>query len=147
MPIQQRVRRAAQRLGNMRTRAIRWIAVPLAAASGYYFAAALCTYIIISCMAFFIPKEGCSYWGHNQEWVAPLALGTVAFVLSVLLPALLAPKRKRLVGAVALAVVALLTLALFSPWVWLRAIPTLALLAVLCALFPPIARRIPADVA
>ena len=124
-------RRSAQQSGNMGVRAFRWIAVPVAIAAGQYLAEWLFVVMRMSCLHFGARPEGlCSdWWYENESWAAASTCGVVLFVVSVLLPTLLAPNSRRLVGATAFAVAVLLTAVTFDLWVSTWAISVVVVLA------------------
>jgi hypothetical protein len=112
----------------MKHYALRWVAVPLALVASYFLAFFLFLEISLSCLHLGSRPEGlCSDWWYaNHSWVGAAAFGLATFLGSVLLPALLAPRFKGVVGALALGVVVIYTLLEFDLWVWSIAVPIVA---------------------
>jgi len=115
----------------MRTRALRWVAIPLALVASYFLAFFLFLEIALSCMHLGSdPKGHCTdWWYQNHSWVGATVFGFALFLGPVVLPVVLAPRFKGAVGAVALGVVVLHTISEFDLWVWSVAIPIVAVFA------------------
>jgi hypothetical protein len=133
----------------MSVRAIRWVAVPLAVAAGYYLAVWLFLEMRLSCLHLGTRPQGqCSDWWYaNHSRAAAFTCGVVLFVSAVLLPTLLAPQLKRLVGAVALAAAVMLATLTFDSWVLAWAIPVICLLAAVSVCLRYIRRNLKGHVA
>jgi hypothetical protein len=118
---------------------IRWVAAVLALVVGNNIAVWVFVELALSCFHLGPRPAGlCSNWWYsNHEWVAAAALGVTAFLFAVLLPVLLAPRYKRSVGIIALAINVSLTAFTSDGWVSIWAIPialTLAAVSV-CLLY------------
>ena len=112
----------------MKVRALRWVAVPLALVASYYVAFLLFLEIVLSCFHLGSRPEGiCSdWWYENHAWVGAAAFGLALFLGPVLLPVVLAPRFKGIVGVLALGAVVVHTVAEFDFWAWSVAIPIVA---------------------
>jgi len=133
----------------MSVRAIRWVAIPLVVAAGYYLAVWLYFEISLSCLHLGPRPQGlCSDWWYaNHSRVATLATGVALFVSAILAPALLAPQRKPLVGIVTLVATIVLTALAFDWWVSVRVIATISILAVVSISIPYIRQKLSGHVA
>jgi hypothetical protein len=114
-----------QRLGGMKVRALRWVAVPLALIASYFLAFFLFLEIVLSCLHFGPgPKGLCSgWWYENHAWIGAVVFGLALFLGPVLLPVVLAPRFKGVVGVLALGAVAVHTISEFDFWAWSVAMP------------------------
>jgi len=133
----------------MSIRAIRWVAIPLVVAAGYYLAVRLYFEMGLSCLHLGPRPQGlCSDWWYaNHSRVATLATGVALFVSAILAPALLAPQRKPLVGIVTLVATIVLTALAFDWWVSVRVIATISILAVVSISIPYIRQKLSGHVA
>jgi hypothetical protein len=126
--------------------AIRWVAVPLAFVGGCYLAMWIYLKLGLSCFHLGSRPQGlCSDWWYaNNSQAAALACGAVLFVSSVLLPTLLAPRFKQLVGFLAFTITLVLTILFFDIWV---VVPVLSVLIALTAMSVclPYTRRVLKD--
>ena len=112
----------------MKVRALRWVAVPLALIAGYYLAFLLFLEIVLSCFHLGSrPKGLCSdWWYENHSWVGAVVFGLALFLGPILLPVVLAPRFKGIVGVLALGAVVVHTILEFDSWAWGVAIPIVA---------------------
>jgi hypothetical protein len=96
--------------------------------ASYYLAFFLFLQIILSCFHLGSRPEGlCSdWWYENYSWVGAAAFGIALFLGPVLLPVVLAPRFKGIVGVLALGAVVLHTVSEFDFWAWSVAIPIVA---------------------
>jgi hypothetical protein len=117
--------------GDMKVRALRWVAVPIALVASYYLAFFLFLEIVLSCLDLdSSPKGNCSeWWYENHSWVGAAAFGLALSFGPILLPIVLAPRFKGIVGVVAFGAVAAHTISEFDSWVWSVAIPIVAAFA------------------
>jgi hypothetical protein len=115
----------------MGIRVLRWASVPIALVASYYLAFFLFLPIALSCLHNGSgPKGPCSdWWYENHAWVAAAVFGLALFLGPVLLPVVLAPRFKGIVGLVALGAVAIHTILEFDLWVWSVAMPIVAVSA------------------
>ena len=115
----------------MRYRALRWVAVPVALVASYYLAFFLFLEIVLSCLHLGSrPKALCSdWWYENHSWVGAVAFGLALFLGPVLIPVVLAPRFKGIVGVLALGAVVVHTISEFDFWAWSVAIPIVAVSA------------------
>lgn len=112
----------------MRYRALRWVATPLALVASYYLAFFLFLAIVLSCLHFgSLPQGLCSDWWYEiHSWVGAVVFGLALFLGPVLLPIVLAPRFKGIVGVLALGAVVVHTISEFDYWAWSVAIPIVA---------------------
>jgi hypothetical protein len=110
---------------------LRWVAVPLSVVAGYFLAFFLFLQLSLSCLHLGARPEGlCSdWWYENHAWIAAAVFGAAIFPGAFLLPVVLAPRFKRIVGVAALAVIVVYTFVEFDAWVWSIAIPIVSTLA------------------
>ena len=123
--------RTVRPIGDLIIRALRWVAVPLALVASYYLAFFLFLEIVLSCLHFGpSPQEVCSdWWYENHSWIGAVVFGLALFLGPILLPTVLAPRFKGIVGILALGVVAVHTISEFDLWAWKVAIPIVAVSA------------------
>jgi hypothetical protein len=117
----------------MKIRVLRWVAVPLALVASYYLAFFLFLEIVLSCLhPGSRPKGLCSdWWYENHSWVGAVVFGLALFLGPVLLPVVLAPRFKAIVGVLALGAVVVHTVSEFDFWAWSVAIPIAVVSAVM----------------
>ena len=115
----------------MRILVLRWVAVPLALVASYYLAVFLFLEIELSCLTFgSSPKGHCSdWWYENHSWIGAVVFGIALLLGPILLPAVLAPRFKGIVGVLALGAVAVHTISEFDFWAWSVAMPIAAVSA------------------
>jgi len=110
----------------MRSRALRWLAVPAIAAAGFVLAAYLFVEIYLDCFHLGARPQGlCSDWWYTTHTsVAVGTCGLCMLILCVGLPIIVAPSYKNVVGAVASAGVITASVLSYEPWVskWLVSI-------------------------
>jgi hypothetical protein len=88
--------------------------------------------IVLSCLHLGSgPKDLCSdWWLENHSWVGAVVFGLALFLGPILLPTVLAPRFKGIVGVLALGVVAVHTISEFDFWAWSVAMPIVTVSAV-----------------
>jgi hypothetical protein len=123
-------------LGDMKVIALRWITVPLALVATYFLAFFLFLEIVLSCLHLGARPQGlCSnWWYENHSWVGAVVFGLALFLGPVLLPVVLAPRFKGIVGVLALGAVAFHTISEFDFWAWSVAIPVVAVAAAIAGI-------------
>ena len=124
--------RSVRPIGGLIVRVLRWVAVPLALVASYFLAFFLFLEIVLSCLHLGSgQKELCSdWWLANHSWVGAVVFGLALFLGPILLPTVLAPRFKGIVGVLALGAVALHTISEFDFWAWSVAMPIVAVAAV-----------------
>jgi hypothetical protein len=92
--------------------------------------------IVLSCLQLGAsPKGVCSdWWYENHSWVGAVVFGLALFLGPVLLPVVLAPRFKGIVGVLALGAVVVHTVLEFDFWAWSVAIPIVAVSAAMMAI-------------
>ena len=134
-PTQRRGRHAlpTRVLTGTLVRVLRWVAVPLAVVAGYYLAFLLFLKIELSCLPRgVLPGPPCSeWWSENHSWVGAVVFGLALSIGPILLPMVLAPRFKGVVGTLAFAMVAFHTISEFDTWAWSVAMPVAAASAAL----------------
>ena len=122
----------------MGIRVLRWVAVPLAVVASYYLAFLLFLDVELSCLHLGSRPQGlcADWWYENHSWVGAVMFGFALALGPILLPTVLAPRFKGIVGLLAVGLVAVHTISEFDFWAWSVAMPiTVASAAALGIIF------------